>query len=435
MSEKREQPETMEKMTQAQLDAMIELHSRFLTGRLGGRRATLKNVDMSGLSITDRDMRQADFTGCKMLGMDLSKANFSESRLYACDLSHSNLARSNFARSDLRGTRIESSNLIGANLDKADLRVGGFSKNGMYDTGESVSFRGANLSGARLVGTLANSADFSDAIMTGINVSGADLRNAELQGADLSGAQLAGTKLKGAHLNAAILTGVNMAEISEMEVDLSGAITDANIGLSVVDLEQPLPTLIEMHRQWVETAGKQGKQLDLSGYDMRPLETLKLQTLTAVRAVKARFFGMNLYKTQLQSSILDDADFRRCDMDEVDMRGTSMKNARFNHAKVRKGNFEPLMFGGGEGAKRFAPCDFRHASLTYADFSGSKMRMVNFRDADLSNANFTGADLREADFTGANMAGTILEDANTENAILPAVAGSAFKMKTTTTSE
>src|SRR5688572_21713131 len=87
-----------EKLSQAQLDAMVDLHGRFLNGRLGGRRAALKNVDISGLSLAGKDMRQADFTGCKMTRMDLSKANFSEARLYACDLSDSNLARCNFSR-------------------------------------------------------------------------------------------------------------------------------------------------------------------------------------------------------------------------------------------------------------------------------------------------------------------------------------------------
>lgn len=429
-SETTVQAESIEKLSQAQLDGMVDLHARFLSGRLGGRRAVLRNTDLGGLSLEGRDMRQADFTGCQMRGMNLSKANFSESRLYACNLSNSNLARCNFARCDLRGTRIESANLADANFDRADLRVGGFSKDGMYDTGESVSFRGANLSGARLVGTLANAADFSDAIMTNVNVSGADLRGAEFQGADLSGAQMAGAKLKGARLNAAIMTGINMSEISEMEVDLSGAITDANIGTSVIELEEPLPKLIEMHMKWVSSAGAEGRQLDLSGFDMRPLETLKSQALTAIKASRARFFGMNLYRTQLQSANLDDADFRRCDMDEVDMRGSTLKHTRFNHAKVRKGNFEPLMFGGGEGSKRFAPCDFTGASLSYSDFSGSKMRMANFRNADLTNTNFSGADLRECDFTGAILNGTIFDDANTEGAVIPAVLGSAFKMKT-----
>ncbi len=420
----------LERMTQGQLDAMVELHARFLEGRLGGRRATLKAVDLKGLSLLGKDMRQADFTGCDMRGMDLGKANFSESRLYACDLSDSNLANANFSRSDLRGTRIENANLTDANLDKADLRVGGFAQQGRYDTGESVSFRGANLSGARLVGSMANAADFSDAIMTGVNIVGADFRNAELRGADLSGAQLTGVKLKGAHLESAILTGVNMADISTMEVDISQAITDDNVGLSVSNLEEPLPKLIETHLVWVASAGKNGKQLDLSGYDVRGLETLKLQALTAIRAVKARFFGMNLYKTQLQSAALDESDFRRCDMDEVDMRGSSLKGALFSHAKVRKGNFEPLMFGSGDGAKRFSPCDFTGASLSYADFSGAKMRMANFRGADLTNTNLEGADLREADFTGAIMTNTVLDDANTEGAIIPVKPGSAFKLKT-----
>lgn len=424
--------EYTEKLSQAQLDAMVDLHTRFLNGRIGGRRATLKNIDLSGLNFSGKDMRQADFTGCKMTRMDLSKANFSESRLYACDLSDSNLARCNFSRADLRGARIQSANLEQANFDKADLRVGGFSKDGMYDTGESVSFRGANLSGARLVGSLANAADFSDAIMTGINMAGADLRNAEMQGADLSGAQMAGTKLKGARMKATILTGVNMAEISTMDVDLSEAITDANIGTSVKDLEQPLAKMIETHRLWVSSAGGEGRQLDLSGYDMRPLESLKGETMTAIKATGTRFFGMNLYKIQMQSGTLDKADFRRCDMEESDLRGTSFRGARFNHAHIRNSNFEPLMFGGGgANTKRFSPCDFEDASLTYADFSGCKMRMANFRGADLTNANFKGADLRECDFTGAIMDGMILDDTNTDGATLPAAkAGSAFKMKT-----
>lgn len=423
-------PEFAETLTQSQVDAMVELHTRYLSGRLGGRRATLKNVDLSGLSFSGKDMRQADFTGCKMALMDLSGANFSESRLYACDLSDSNLASCNFSRADLRGAKIQSANLKDANLDKADLRVGGFSKDGLYDTGECVSFRGANLSGARLVGSLATAVDMSDAIMTGVNMAGADLRNAQMQGADLSGAQMAGVKLKGANLKSTILTGVNMAEISELEVDISQAITDENIGTSVKNLEIPLAKLIETHRLWVSTEGKDGRQLDLSGYDMRPLETLKMEKMTAIKAIKGRFFGMNLYKIEMQSATLDEADFRRCDMVEADLRGSTFRRAVLSHAVVKGANFEPLMFGGGDTTKRFSPCDFSNATLAYADFSSCKLRMAIFKGADLTNLNLSGADLRECDFTGAIMDGTILDDANLEGAILPAAKkGSAFKLR------
>lgn len=418
---------SMEKLSQTQLDAMADLHARFLEGRLGGRRAVLKNADLSGLSFKAKDMRQVDFTGCVMRGMDMAQANFAEARLYACDLTDSDLGHCNFSRADLRGARIESANLENANLDKADLRVGGFAEGGLYDTGQSVNFRGANLSGAKMGGALAANADFSDAIMTGINMMGADLRGANLKGADLSGAQFFGAKMKGAQVKAAILTGVDMSEISELEVDLSEAITDANIGISITELDEPLVKKVDTHRQWVASAGQNGEQLDLSAYDMRSLESLKLEQLTAIRAVKAKFFGMNLYKIQMQSAILDEADFRRCDMVESDLRGSSFKKARFNHAKMINANFEPLMFGGG-GSKRFNPCNFEGASLTYSDMTGAKLRMANFKNADLTGANLRGADLREADFTGAKMEGAVLDDANTEGAILPKT-GAVFTIK------
>ena len=58
---------TMAGLTQDQLDAMAELHMRYLDGRIGGKRATLKNTDLSGLSLCNKDMRQADFMNCVMM--------------------------------------------------------------------------------------------------------------------------------------------------------------------------------------------------------------------------------------------------------------------------------------------------------------------------------------------------------------------------------
>ena len=55
-----------ETLTQDQLDALVKLHERFLDGRIGGRRAILKRVDLTGLSLARTNMRQADFSGCVM---------------------------------------------------------------------------------------------------------------------------------------------------------------------------------------------------------------------------------------------------------------------------------------------------------------------------------------------------------------------------------
>jgi uncharacterized protein YjbI with pentapeptide repeats len=430
MQDHQQQDQTLERLSQDQLDALVTLHNRFLDGRLGGRRAMLKNTDISGLSLKGRDLRQSSFMGCVMAGMDLSKANFQEASLYACDLSNSNLDDTCFVRADLRGATIENASLEGADLEKADLRIGGIADQDMYDCGQAVNFRGANLSGAKLAGSIASRANFSDAILTGANMSKADLRGAQMEGADLSGAEIDGAQMEGANLKSAILTGVEMSKIRDKaNIDLSEAITDENAGISIADLDEPLAQLIEEHRAWVETAGAKGTQLDLSNMDLRSLRTLKLEKMTAIRAVNTKFLGMNLYKIELQSAVLDGSDFRNCDAEEADFRGSSFIGANLSHSKMKNIEASPLMFGGEGSGKRFSPCNFENAKLRYADLSGARLKSAVFKGADLSYACLAGADLREADFTGANMTGVILDDAQTEGATIPKSDKPVFRLK------
>jgi uncharacterized protein YjbI with pentapeptide repeats len=402
----------METIHQDQLDALVRLHERFLTGRIGGRRATLRNTDLSGLSLKNMDLRQADFTGCIMRNMNLSGANFQEASLYACDLANSNLNKANFVRADLRGARIENANLEHADLEAADLRVGGINSPEGRSTSQSVNFRGANLSCAKLIGTLAGSADFSDAIMSGAKVSNADLRGAKFEGADLSDADLGGCQMQGANLKSAIMTGVKLDTKALMGIDLSDAITDQNIGKTVSSLDKPLQHLIDSHRSWVKSAGKDGVQLDLSGYDLRELRTLKMEKLTAIKAVNAKFFGMNLYKIEMQSALLDKSDFRRCDIEGADMRGASFRGANFSHANLKGANFDPLLFGAEGAHQRFSPCHFEESILRYANFESANLKNAVFKGADLTYANFKGANLRGADFEGAVITGVVFEGAD-----------------------
>lgn len=429
MQEQQESGQMLEAITQDQLDALVTLHNRFLEGRLGGRRATLKNTDMSGLSLQDQDLRQANFMGCAMVGMDLSKANFQEASLYACDLSNSNLNDALFIRSDLRGATIENASLEGADLEKADLRMGGISKENSFEGSQPVNFRGANLSGAKLAGSVASNADFSDSILAGANMAKADLRGADMEGADLSNAEIDGAELGGANLKSAILTGVEVEKIVDSTVDLAGAITDENAGLSIADLNEPLAKLIEEHKTWVASTGDKGEQLDLSEMDMRSLKTLKMEKMTAIKALDTKFLGMNLYKIELQSAVLDGSDFRNCDAEEADFRGSSFVGANLSHAKLKGIIASPLMFGTSGVNKRFSPCIFEKAKFRYADLSGAQLKSAVFKGADMSYANLSGADLREADFTDANMTGTILEDAQTEGATISKPDKPVFEMK------
>jgi uncharacterized protein YjbI with pentapeptide repeats len=210
--------------------------------------------------------------------------------------------------------------------------------------------------------------------------------------------------------------GVNIDTIRGAGVDISTAITDVNIGPSVNELKRPLMHMIDDHQLWVKSSGKEGHQLDLSGYDLRECKTLKRQKLTALKAVNAKFFGMNLFQIELQSANLEMADFRRCDLVQADMRGANLSGAKLSHANVSEANFLPLLFAT-ESIKRFSPCDFSNAELRYTDLVGAKLKNAIFRGADLSFANLTNCDLRDADFTDAKIEGIILNGADTTGAI------------------
>lgn len=406
--------ETLDHITQDNLDAMASLHLRYIEGRLGGRRIFLRNTNLSGLSLVGRNLRQAQFMGCAMREMNLAMANFAEGSLYSCDLSDSNLHKASFVRTDLRGTRIENANLLGANLRQADLRAGGISKDdGPYSQGQVVNFSGANLTGARLVGSLAAHANFSDAILVGANIAHADLRGANMQGADLSNAEIKGTQMEGADLKSTIMTGINREalEAAHIDIETSGALTDDNIGQSILEMDMPLTKMVDNHRLWVETAGESGRQLDLSRIDMRPLRGLDREKLTALRAKETKFFGMTLTFVEMQSAMLEGSDFRNCDMTNADLRGSYLKGCNFSHTILRGMNGMPLLFGEGATTRRFSPCIFDGAVLRYADLSGTLLKNASFKGADLSYASFVGADLRDADFSGALMQDTILEGA------------------------
>lgn len=403
-------------ISQDQLDALVGLHNRFLSGRIGGRRAYLENVNMNGLSLQGKNLTQAHFSGCNMEGMDLSSANFREAALYACDLSHSNLFETVFVRSDLRGARIENANLKSADLENADLRKGGIAKPGEFNAQtKAVNFKGADLSGAKLSGSMASHADFSDATLAGANMEQADLSGASLEGANLSNANIDGAQLIGANVNSAILTGVPVSHFKRMGIDLSGALTDENNGTPVGDLAEPLPHLLEQHREWLKSRGEKGQQLDLSNVDMRLLHSLKQEHMTAIRAVGAKFIDMNLYKINLQSAVVDSSDFRNCDMVEADLRGSSFIGCNFSHADMSSVNGTALNLGTA-GTSRFKPCDFSQGRLRYAKLSCAQFKDALFVGADLSYADFSGADLRGCNFSGAVLNQTNLDDALTDGA-------------------
>ena len=360
-----------EPVSQSLLDDVVTLHNRFMSGRPGGRRLVLRRRALTGLTLAEKDLRQADFGGCIMTDMDLSGANFREASLYACDLSRSDLSRASFIRADLRGTRIENARLMGADLHAADLRIGGFAAEGEYNGGRVAQFHGADLSDAKLSAVLAQSADFSGAVLARVNLAGADMRGAQFENADLTDAEVRGAQLLGANMRGANLAGVRIDDIRLQGIDMTGAVTDTSAVKKVTEFGETLPTLFRMHRQWVSSGGQSGKPLDLGGYDLRPLGSLAGEKLTAIVMRGARCNGMNFSGAQLQNTQMQGADFANADLRAADIRASSAQGTRFSHADLRDANFGPLFFG---DDRKASPCFLDGAIFRYADCGGGEIQ-------------------------------------------------------------
>lgn len=212
--------------------------------------SALDGIGLRGASLSEAYMPNKDFTD----------ANLDEARLDGADLRESNLTGASLQQADLRGADLRGANLRGATFDDADL------SGARLDAG---LMRGTRLVGAHLVATEITTTDDDDApsssservdlsrarldraqlrevrlvglrasfaSATGMDATGADLRNgdfscadlrgaglsrADLRGCDLSGADLSGAVLAGADLKGARLVGARMTHI-----DLTGAIVD-----------------------------------------------------------------------------------------------------------------------------------------------------------------------------------------------------------------
>jgi uncharacterized protein YjbI with pentapeptide repeats len=413
----------LERVSQKELDEIIKKHHTFLKGIRGGARAVIKFKDMSELNFRSCDLSQADLTGSILLGANLSGGTFKGVSFFACDLRNARLENANFTRADFRGAFVAGANLTGADLKDADLREGKVMERGDKGTltqkatsptyresaGRTI-FTGAKLTETDMSGARAAAADFSDADLSGVIVKDADFSGVNFEGANLSDADFTGSVLTNANLKSSIMSGTVLAMTETGGANLSEALTDVAIGSTLDALEKTLAELLEEHTAWIASAGKKGKRLDLSGYDMRAEPKLKTYPLTAIKAVGANFLAQDLQGLEAQSALLDRADFRDCKMQGADLRGSSFKHALFSRADLSDANLSPLQFAAEGGATRLQRVNLSGANLRYCILRGANLCDAIMMGVDLSYAVLIDCDLRRADLTGAILTGADLTD-------------------------
>lgn len=401
---------SLPKIEQVVLAQYARQHKDFLDGRSGGVRAILKFKDLSGLDMTGMNMEQADFTGSRLAGAQMGNGRFKGTSFFACDLRNANLRGADLNRADLRGAYMVGADLTRAKLDGADLREGKIMKRGEKGVledrargvpGTKTVMAGVRLTGASLKSVSATCVDFSDADLTGAVITSAECRGAVFQGANLSDADLGSSDFSGVDLRDAVMSNTFTDTTDLYGAKKENVLTDDDMGDKLETLGKSLRELLAEHHLWVSSVGKEGRHLNLSGYDLRDVMRLNTYELTAIHAIGGNFLGQNLSRIHMQHVVMDKADFRDCVIDKADLRGSSFKYALFSRSDLRNAKLGPLYFKNPDGSKRVKRSDLSGANFRYADLRGTDFSQAIMMGVDLSYANLNGANLTNADLTGA----------------------------------
>ena len=350
---------TLHPITQSELDEVVRLHGLYLAAVPGGKRATLAQYNLSHLKLAGTNLAQADLYGACLHGADLTQSNLESVNLFGADLRAAKLAKAILAKADLRGSLLRGANLNGADLTEADLREGRRAERdssgdlkavefaALPADGSQATMQAANLTGARMNGFIALQTDFSGATLKNAVLTRASLRGAKFLQADLSGADLREADLRQCNFTGALMQATRLENANTDGAQLAQAVSNAPQGIQLKELERPFEFMLRDHRRWVDTHGAEGAALDLSGVDLRPLVSLSSARLSALKAEKAFFTGLDLFAVELQAAQLSGADLRDCHLHRADMRGARALIADFSGANMAEADISPLQMANG----------------------------------------------------------------------------------------
>jgi len=325
---------------------------------------------------------EANLRGARLTGQDLTGSNLFKANLDGADLSNTNLMSvssgfikgtpsmlpsqwrlfmgylvgpgANLAGANLNGG-LSNVNLSGTNLDSADLGIAVLNNitSGRI-TGEPRALpRNWRLIGGYLVGPTAN---LSNAMFAGLDLSNCDLSDANLQNADLSDANISGCKLDG------VRSGSIIGDTARLPLDwkfISGYLVGPKVNLSYADI---------------------------SGLDFS----------------EANLTGGYIYQANIEATSFSSATL------------TGLASGRLIGTPAKLPDNWRLIRGYfvGPGA------DLTGAVFSGSNLSGLNLSFVNFANSNLSGADLHSTDLSGAILENANLTDSILTGVNLNRSAL-----------------
>lgn len=153
-----------------------------------------------------------------------------------------------------------------------------------------------------------------------------------------------------------------------------------------------LQRMLEEHARFNATDGREGQQLDLSGYVIEDFDfsTHDVENLIHARGsvfTRCGFRGCDLYHVYFNDSKLIAADFRDAMLAKAEFHGVDASRACFDNAKM-------------------GSAEFIEANLSGAAFRNADLYSCIISNCDLTNAVFDDADLGDAAIRDNTESGT-----------------------------
>ena len=215
--------------------------------------------------------------------------------------------------------------------------------------------------------------------LSGIDLSGANMRLAtflevNLKSATLERADLLGATLNRVDMNRAVLRRASLARSSLFRVKLREANLEGAIFASAR----------------VERADFEGANLrNVSWTDAR----LMMIHMTQAGSQHSTFVNCDITDSDMNGTDLRYSDFSEARLVDVRLRGSSLQNSRFVMAALQK--------------VVFTKANLESAVLAGAFLVRCKLRRSRLKGANLQSLTFKRCDLRRADFRNANVAGVV----------------------------
>lgn len=215
--------------------------------------------------------------------------------------------------------------------------------------------------------------------------------------------------------------------------------------------DDDLRTILDQHRAWAESNGRDGARADLSGMDLSGADLdganlasaqmaganlagaklngadlsgaylvradlsgaeLNLTNLTAARLTDATLTAAELCRADLSGAYLERANLERANLDHAalkaaDLSGANLTKANLFHADLSRADLTRAVLVG---------ADLSHAEALRADFTRADLTAARLYDAILTGANFLRAELSHADLTQTDLSGAVLRHADLSRA-------------------